>query len=77
VIAWDCGDTKTETADGAFPHILRHMMVTDLGGAVVAAARWLSASFPFPERQSISFTTGRLWLADGTATVRSVALPRR
>jgi hypothetical protein len=53
-------------------HLLR---LSDRRRYVVAAARWLSSSFP--ERPSISFTTRRLWLVDGAATVRSVILPRR
>jgi hypothetical protein len=34
VIAWDCGDTKTETASGALQRFVRHVVVTDLAGAV-------------------------------------------
>lgn len=35
VIAWDCGDTKTETAGGVVSRSVRHVVVTDLVGAVV------------------------------------------
>jgi hypothetical protein len=69
-VAWSTRDSTTTL------HLLR---LSDRRRYIVTA-RWSSSSPNFNTwrpRPWISFTTGRLWLADGAATVRSVALPRR
>jgi hypothetical protein len=57
VIAWECGDTKMATADGAFPRSVRHMVVTDVAGGVVRAA-----DVPYAYEMSKAVAVGGQWV---------------
>jgi hypothetical protein len=57
VIAWDCGDTKTETASGALQRFVRHMKVTDLAGTLV----W-TTDVPYAYELSKTVAVGGQWV---------------
>ena len=57
VIAWDCGDTRTETASAAVSRFVRHMVVTDVAGAVVG-----TTDVPYAYELSKTVAVGGQWV---------------
>ncbi len=58
VIAWDCGDTKAETAGGVVVRpFVRHVVVTDLAGGVVG-----TTDVPYVYEMSKTVAVGGQWV---------------